>query len=594
MRRLLLLTAIAFLVAAGAANAQALRVGWAQDPGTLNPFVGLDEEDYSVWAINWDLLVDFDPATLQPAPGIAESWNVSDDGKTVTYKIASGRKWSDGEPVTSRDVKWSLDTLGQEGDLFTGYTSNVTRIDTPDAQTVVIHAKRPDARLVGGLFVYILPEHIWGKVPLKELNGSYQPQLPLVGTGPYITTEYKRGRIVRMRRNPEFMGDPGPWEEIQWIKYGNQDGAERALTLGEIDLMREVSAAGFERLGDQPNVDTSRSATPAYTELSFNSCSREDCPDAVFNPAIQDTTVRQAIAYAVDRDKLQAIATRGTSFVANGILPSFYKSFYEEPEQTYPYDPDKARELLDAAGWEPGEDGVRAKDGQELHFNLYARTESPFTVQMAKLIAESTADIGVRFDVQVVSTDKLTDLTIRKVDGKPAPEFDTFIWGWGGDPYDPSFLLSVLTSEQIGGSSDSFYSNPEYDRLWEEQAGTFDPDKRRELISQMVAITQRDLPYLVLSEDPKLQAYRTDRIAEVTPVCPAKTGDLFCDQVSWEGVLALKPASLATGGGGGDEGSPTGSTGLGLVIGLALGFLAGALITRRRRRGQAEPLELPE
>jgi ABC-type transport system substrate-binding protein len=78
-----------------------LRIGWAQDPGTLNPFVGLDEEDYSVWALNWDLLVNFDPKTLDPAPGVAESWEVSDDRKTVTLKLAPDMKWSDGKPITS-------------------------------------------------------------------------------------------------------------------------------------------------------------------------------------------------------------------------------------------------------------------------------------------------------------------------------------------------------------------------------------------------------------------------------------------------------------------------------------------------------------
>ena len=110
---------------------------------------------------------------------------------------------------------------------------------------------------------------------------------------------------------------------------------------------------------------------------------------------------------------------------------------------------------------------------------------------------------------------------MRKVDGKPAPDFDTFIWGWGGDPYDPSFLLSILTTDEIGGSSDSFYSNPEYDKLYEQQAGSFDPEQRKEIIQRMVAMTQADLPYLVLTYDPNLQAYRTDRIANVEPTCPA-------------------------------------------------------------------------
>ncbi len=83
--------------------------------------------------------------------------------------------------------------LGDNGVLFTSYTDNVTSIETPDPETVVIKTSKPDARIVGGLFIYILPKHIWGKVPVKELTGSYQPDLPLVGSGPYTVTEFERG-----------------------------------------------------------------------------------------------------------------------------------------------------------------------------------------------------------------------------------------------------------------------------------------------------------------------------------------------------------------------------------------------------------------
>ena len=169
-------------------------------------------------------------------------------------------------------------------------------------------------------------------------------------------------------------------------------------------------------------------------------------------------------------------------------------------------------QILDDAGWVMGDDGVRTKGDERLEFNLYVRSESSYNIQAAKLVAEEAKEIGVKFDVQVVSVDKLTDLTVQKTDGKPSPDFDTFIWGWGGDPYDPSFLLSLFLTKEIGGLSDSFYSNPEYDKLFEEQAGSFDVAERKAIIQRMVAITQRDLPYIVLTYDPNLQAYRTDRI----------------------------------------------------------------------------------
>ena len=125
-----------------------------------------------------------------------------------------------------------------------------------------------------------------------------------------------------------------------------------------------------------------------------------------------------------------------------------------------PPDVEKANQILDDAGYTRQGDGVRSKDGNDLSFDLYVRSESPYNIQAAKLVAEQAKAIGVDFNVQVVSTDKLTELTVRTENGKPAPDFDTFIWGWGGDPYDPNFLLGLLTTGEIGNSSDSFYSNP--------------------------------------------------------------------------------------------------------------------------------------
>jgi peptide/nickel transport system substrate-binding protein len=566
-----------------------LRIGWAQNPKTLNPFVGQDEEDYSVWALTWDLLVNFSEKDLTPVPGIAKSWEVSPDKKTVTFKLDPTAKWSDGKPVTSADVKYSLETLGGHGALFTSYTDNVTSIKTPDPHTVVINTKRPDARIVGGLFIYILPEHIWGKVPVKDLTGSYQPDIPMVGSGPYVVSDFQPNRFLKMDRNPYWRGPKPPYASIDFIRYGNQDAAERALQLGEVDLVPEVSPANFERLGKEGNIETLQGSTPAYTQLAFNVCPPDVCPDADRNPAIEDRTVRQAIAYSIDRERINTIASLGTAFAAHGILPDFYKSFYEVPDDDYPYDPERAKQLLDDAGWQDNGGDPRTKGDEELSFNLYVRSESPSTIQAAKLIAEEADAVGIHFDVQVVSTDKLYDLTIRKQDGKQAPAFDTFIWGWGGDPYDPSFLLSVLTTNEIGGSSDSFYSNPQYDRLYEQQASELDTEARKALIQRMVAITQRDLPYLVLTYDPNLQAYRTDRIANVEPVCPEGDGDIFCDQTSYEPLLTLAPVAGSASNEGGGE-----SAGLAVLAAVVFGGLGYWLGSRSSRRHEREPLEIEE
>src|SRR3954452_14148234 len=328
---------------------QVLRLGQPQEPQTLSPYIDQDEEDFRVWSLNYDLLVDFSPKNLGPIPGIAKSWTISPDKKTVTFKLFPGHKWSDGQPITSKDVKYSLETFAPNSLLFGSYVENVSSVETPDDLTVVIKTKRPDARIVGGLFVYILPEHVWGKVPVKKLTGSYHPTPPLVGSGPYVVSEVQRGRIIRMTRNPNFTGKKPAFDEVQWIKYGNSDAVDRALTLGEIDVIPEVEQSSFARLGKSKGVKAISAPSPSFTQLAFNLCPRKICPDAKYNPAVQDRTVRQAIAYAVDRERINEIANRSTSFPGHGMLPSYYKDCYSQPADDYPYDPERAKQMLDKA-----------------------------------------------------------------------------------------------------------------------------------------------------------------------------------------------------------------------------------------------------
>ncbi len=595
MRARLLVAVLAVLfVAVTPAEAQekkVLRIGWEQDPQTLSPFTDQDEESYRIWAINYDLLVNFSPDNLGPAPGIAESWEVSDDKKTVTFKLVEGAKWSDGEPLTSEDVKYSLDVLGGNGLLFTSYTENINSVEAPDPQTIVVKMKKPDTRIVGGMFVYVLPKHIWGEQTVKQLMGSYRPTMPLVGSGPYVVTEFDSNRLVRMERNPNFRGPKPKFDELQWVKYGSADAVERALTLGEVDMITEVQPSTFERLGKTANIEAVKAPSPSFTELAFNLCPRDICPDAKFNPAVQDVVVRQAIGFAVDRARVNEIGSRGTAFPGHGLLPTYYKEFYTEPADDYPYDPDRAKEMLDAAGYVPGDGGIRAKGDSKLSFDLFVRSESQDNIQSARLVKEMAAEVGVEFKVQVVSVDKLTELTVREVDGKMAPDFDTFIWGWGGDPYDPGILLNLLTTKAIGGSSDSFYSNPEYDRLYEQQSGEFDTEARKEIVEQMIALSQRDLPYLVLTIDPYLQAYRTDRVSGVERSCPKPDGDLICDQVSYAPWLNFAPPTAAAAANTSDE---SGSSGL-LYVVIAVvvaGLAILAFLLMRRRRRDREAIEV--
>ena len=221
----------------------------------------------------------------------------------------------------------------------------------------------------------------------------------MVGSGPYIVTEFKRGRILRMEVNPEWRGDEPGFDELQFIRYGIA-GRRRARPHASA---RSTSSPRSSRRpssawATQEGIETINSPTYAFTETGLQPLLGRGLPGREVQPGDPGLAIRQATAYAIDRERINTIATQDTAFVAHGLLPSFYKDFYEVPEQDYPYDPEMASQILDEAGWELNSDGIREKDGQVASFDLFARSESPYTVQMAKLISEQAA--GGRHRVQ--------------------------------------------------------------------------------------------------------------------------------------------------------------------------------------------------
>ena len=325
-------------------------------------------------------------------------------------------------------------------------------------------------------------------MPVKKLTGSYRPTPPLVGSGPYIVSEFQHGRLIRMTRNPNFTGKKPSFDEVQWIKYGNSDAVDRALTLGEIDLIPEVEQSSYARLGKTKDIKAISAPSPSFTQLAFNLCTKKICPDAKYNPAVQDVTVRQAIAYAIDRDRINKIGARGTAFVGPRPAARLLQGLLHQARAGLPArrrqgQPDARRGGLEE-GLATASAPRAARSSRSTSSSAPSRAEN---IQYARLVREMTKPIGVDFKVQIVSVDKLTEITTRKVKGKMAPDFDTFIWGWGGDPYDPGLLLNLLTTKAIGGSSDSFYSNPEYDKLYDQQTGEFDQAARKAIVAKMIA-----------------------------------------------------------------------------------------------------------
>jgi len=260
-----------------------LRVGTDQTFSGLNPWQSVYVLDYEVFTLNYDLLVGYDEK-LGYAPGFAESWTTSTDGKTTTFKIRAGMKWSDGQPATAEDAAYTyglaLDAIKQEVTLGAGYidgylsSAGLKSVSAPDATTLVVTTDTPTALLLPA-YVPILPKHIWSKYTLKQIadaeaEGAFLNDAPVVGTGPYTAVEYKSGEFMRFARNPNFWGKKGAADELIIQHFASGDTMVQALKNGEIAYARGIGADAFDALKTSTEVTTVEGFANGYSYLTFN------------------------------------------------------------------------------------------------------------------------------------------------------------------------------------------------------------------------------------------------------------------------------------------------------------------------------------
>ena len=226
----------------------------------------------------------------------------------------------------------------------------------------------------------------------------------MVGSGPYVVTEFDRGRIIRMTATRT--------SAARSRSSTRSSGSSTATATRSSARSRSARSTSCPRSRRRASRASARPRTSRRSrrrrrrspQLAFNLCCKKNCPDAKFNPAVQDVTVRQAIAYAIDRERINEIATRGTSFAGHGLLPQLLQGLLRAAGRRLPA---RRRQGATRCSTTPAgsraSDGIRAKGGQKLSFDLFVRSESQENIQDARLVKEMTKPIGVDFKVQVVS-----------------------------------------------------------------------------------------------------------------------------------------------------------------------------------------------
>jgi peptide/nickel transport system substrate-binding protein len=572
--------------------------GDTAEPSSLNPLKGYLGTDYTIWALEYNLPIEFAAADFGPdfEHSITTSVDVDSSSMNFTYHLRPDMKWSDGEPFTANDVAWTLNYYVKY--KVSNYAADVRLIDNVeviDDTTFVIHAVQPTSVYAGDtvfMYDYILPEHIWGKYEDDIKAAKADPAVPGVGSGPYVVQSYTQGDSVTLVRNPNYWGESiGLTPHVDQIIYKifndeNQEAA--ALQQGEIDFGYFDSANIINSLQGKPNIATHGAHIPLFDEIGFNTGSAfQENPAGGFTPhgtgshAAADPAFRRAIRQAVDSQELVDKVYGGYAVAADSpVQPDATTGNWDPPpDDALPFDLEQAKADLTAAGYTDTDGDGIVNDpvtGENVVMQYFTRTSDQNTVKTAPYVKNWLEQIGVSVNVQSVSTGKLTAII-------EAGNYDMFHWGWYPNP-DPNYILGVFTCDQrapeagVYGNNDSFFCDPEYDRLYDKQTAVTDPAERTEVVHQMQQILWDQMPYVMIAYTDALEAYRTDRFSNFTPQ-PGEEGDLLATWGPFS-FISITPVAGTT------ENRSSGGIPVGVwiaLIGVIAAVVAVLAVSRRRR-----------
>ncbi len=423
---------------------------------------------------------------LNLKPMLAESWEVARDGLSITFRLRDGIVWHDGRPFTSADVAFSAMKIWKQ--LHPRNRVNLAKlseVETPDDRTAIFKLSEPAPfmmSVMNGAESQVVPKHIYDSEDIAKALVEKDP----IGTGPFRFKEWRRGSAVIVERNPNYWQKGKPYLD-QIIYRVIPDEAARAVAFetGEVQFgsFGPVSAGNAVRLARLPHLAIETKGYEWFgTRFLLELNTRR--------PILSDRRVRQALSHAINRDFLLENIWFGFGTKATGPVPPALKAFYTADVPSYPFDPKKAEQLLDEAGYKRGPDGVRFK---LIHDYL------PFGqdfVRTAEVLKQNFKTVGVDLEIRAqdtpsflrrVYTDNDFDMTSNTLSALPDPTLGIQRVYW-----------SKNIVKGVPFSNGSGYSNPEMDQVLEQAQSESDPVKRRELFVRMQKIAQTDLPVLDL------------------------------------------------------------------------------------------------
>lgn len=444
----------------GSSGTQSLTYGISDEPTDIKTGVDQGSAAKEVTALVRRGLLQYD-AEGEPIPALAESYEVSDDELTYTFKLHPDLTFTNGDPLTSADVKRTFEYFADESNGATYQTefSNITDIKTPDDSTVELELDKPQTALPE-----ILADPLSAIVPEEPLDDDGIP----IGAGPFEITEYKQGVSFTLEANKDFYNaDEVNLKEIEMTFMPDAQTRVKALMSGQVEFIDYVPASDFESLESQQGV-TLDYAPGLYGAIQFN----------MKNEPLDDPKVRQAIGYALDDKSLNDVGTLGYGTTSSGLpIPEDSDYYDEEKAQHFAYDPDKAKKLLKEAGHEDG-------------INLELLTTSQYFgyTERAQVIKSNLEDVGISVNI---STGDYANLVSQGDDGN----YDLLISGPPAAMKDPTALKGAF----LGG--DSFVRSigidqDKYADLLDKGASTPDGPEREKIYDELGDIYIEDAPFI--------------------------------------------------------------------------------------------------
>ncbi|WP_308642485.1 ABC transporter substrate-binding protein [Paenibacillus nuruki] len=488
-----------------------LIVGRGGDSAALDPAIVTDGESLKIAQQVFDTLLDYKEGTTEVMPSLAESWTISEDALTYTFKLREGVKFHDGTDFNADAVvfnfeRWS-DTKSKykfEGDSFDYYDSMfgpeeervIASVTATDPTTVVFKLNKPQAPFLQNLAMTCFGIASPKAIEDEKENFKSNP----VGTGPFVFKEWKRSDSITLDKNPNYWQEGLPkMDQVIIRSIPDNTARYNALQNGEIDMMEDLSPDDLASLEANPALQKINRPPFNVAYLGFNTTKKP----------FDDPKVRVALNHAVDKQGLIDAFFAGQAEPAvNPIPPTLWG--YNKSVEDYPYDLAKAKQLLADAGY---------PNGIEQELTFYAmpvpRPYMPDGRKVAEVIQASFEQIGVK--VKIESPEWATYLE----DLKNGTKDDLFIIGWTGDNGDPdNFFYPLLDKDSIGGNNYSQYDSKEFHDLVVKAQQETDQAERSKLYEQAQVIVKKDAPWVPLVHSTPLLAAK----AELKGYVPSPTG----------------------------------------------------------------------